>query len=153
MAGSDWSSHLPLVMLGLRTAPKDDSGFSPAEAAFGTNLSLPGEFIKHSEFPPEVFLRKIEHAVFGFFGLPQHHVPPSQHQPLPRDLLTAEFVFIREDASKLLLSSLCRGPYKVLERFEKFFFLQIRDKSDTVSVDRLKAVFSSAPLTPAVPPP
>ena len=26
MAGSDWVSHLPLVMLGLRTAPKDDSG-------------------------------------------------------------------------------------------------------------------------------
>ena len=48
MAGSDWSSHLPLVMLGLRTAPKDDSGFSPAEAVYGTNLSLPGKFIKHT---------------------------------------------------------------------------------------------------------
>ena len=52
-AGSDWVSHLPLVMLGLRTSPKDDSGFSPAEAVYGTNLSLPGEFIEHSEFPPE----------------------------------------------------------------------------------------------------
>ena len=93
MAGSDWSSHLPLVMLGLRTAPKDDSGFSPAEAVFGTNLSLPGEFIEHSEFPPEVFLWKIELAVSNFSGPPQHHVPPSQPQPLPRDLLTAEFFF------------------------------------------------------------
>ena len=70
MAGSDWVSHLPLVMLGLWTAPKDDSGFSPAEAVYGTHLSLPGEFIKHSEFPPEVFLRKVECAISGFSGPP-----------------------------------------------------------------------------------
>ena len=53
MAGSDWVSHLPLVMLGLCTAPKDSSGFFPAEAVYGANLSLPGKFIEHSEFPPE----------------------------------------------------------------------------------------------------
>ena len=135
MAGSDWSSHLPLVMLGLWTAPKDDSGFSLAKAVYGTNLSLPGKFIKHSEFPPEVFLQKIKCAVSGFSDPLQHHVPPSQSQPLPRDLLTAEFVFVREDASKPPLSPLYRGPYKVLDRFEKFFILQISDKSNSVSVD------------------
>ena len=32
LAGSNWVSHLPQVMLGLRSSPKDDSGFSPAEA-------------------------------------------------------------------------------------------------------------------------
>ena len=79
-------------MLGLRTAPKDDSGFSPAKAVYETNLSLPGEFIEHTEFPPEVLLQKIECAVSGFSGPPQHHVPPSQPQPLPQELLTAEFV-------------------------------------------------------------
>ena len=60
MAGSDWFSHLPLVMLGLQTAPEDDFVFSPAEAVYGTHLSLPSEFLIHSEFPPEVFLRKVE---------------------------------------------------------------------------------------------
>ena len=140
------------MMLGLRTAPKHDSGFSPAEAVYGTNLSLPGEFIEHTEFPPEVFLRKIELAVSGFSGAPRHHVPPSQTQPLPRELLTAEFVFVRDDASKPPLSPLYRGPYKVLKKFEIFFILQIGNKSDSVSVDRLKAVFSSVPMTPAAPP-
>ena len=65
----------------------------------------------------------------------------------------AEFVFVRDDASKPPLSPLYRGPYKVLERFDKFFLLQIGDKTDSVSVDRLKAVFSPVPVTPAVPPP
>ena len=145
MAGSKWVSHLPLVMLGLQTAPKDNSSFSPAEAVYGTNLSLPGEFIKHSGFPPEVFLLKVEHAISGFFGPPCHHMTPPQPKPLPQDLLTAEFVFVQDNASKPQLSPLYRGPYKVLKRFEKDFILQIGDKSDSVSVDGLKDVFSSVP--------
>ena len=32
LAGSDWVPHLRLVMLGLRSSPKDDSGPSPSEA-------------------------------------------------------------------------------------------------------------------------
>ena len=63
-------------MLGLRTAPKDDSGFSPAEAVYGTHLSLPGKFIKQTEFPPEVFLHKVERAISDFSGLPRHHIAP-----------------------------------------------------------------------------
>ena len=140
MAGSDWASHLPLVMLGLWTAPKDDSGFSPAEAVYGANLSLPGKFIKHSEFPLEIFLWKIERAVSGLSGPPRHHVPLPQPQPLLRELLTAEFVFVRDDASKPPLSPLYRGPYKVLKRYKKFCILQIGDKSDSVLVERLKSV-------------
>ena len=40
----------------------------------------------------------------------------------------------------------------MLRRLEKFFVLQIGDKSDSVSVDRLKTVISAVPVTPAVPP-
>ena len=54
-AGSAWVAYLPLVLLGLRSSPKNDSGFSPAEAIYGSTLSLPGKFLKHSEFP-ESFL-------------------------------------------------------------------------------------------------
>ena len=43
-------------MLGLQSSPKDDSGFSAAEAVFGSPLSLPGEFLEHSEIPLEIFL-------------------------------------------------------------------------------------------------
>ena len=46
-------------MLGLRSSPKDDSGFSPAEAVLGSPLFLPDEFLKHTEFPPEIFLHRV----------------------------------------------------------------------------------------------
>ena len=57
-----------------------------------------------------------------------------------------------DDASKLSLSMLFRGLYKVLIRCEHFFVLQIRDNSDSVSVDGLKPVISTVFVTPAVPP-
>ncbi len=62
-------------------------------------------------------------------------------------------VFVREDASKPSLSPLYRGPYLVVERRSKFFRLQIGAKVDSVSVDRLKPVFSDSPVIPAAPPP
>ena len=61
-------------------------------------------------------------------------------------------MFVRDDASKPPLSPLYRGPYLVLRRSEKFFVLQIGDKKDAVSVDRLKPVFSSSPVVPGLPP-
>ena len=112
LANSDWVAHLPLVMLGLRSSPKDDSGFSPSQAFYSSNLSLTGEFLEHSELPPEGFLCKVEQAVLGFSGPPCHHViPQPQPQPLPRALMDAEFFLVRHDASKPLLSPLYRGSY------------------------------------------
>ena len=61
-------------------------------------------------------------------------------------------MFVGDDASKPPLSLLYRGPYLVLRRCEKFFVLQIGDKQDSVSVDRLKPVFSSTTVVPGVPP-
>ena len=66
--------------------------------------------------------------------------------------MEAEYVFVRDDASKPPLSLLYRGPYLVLRHSEKFFILQIGDKKDAVSVDRLKPVFSSNPVVPGLPP-
>ena len=66
--------------------------------------------------------------------------------------MEAEYLFVQDDASKPPLSPLYRGPYLVLRHSEKFFVLQIGDKSDSVSVDRLKPVFSSVPVVPGVPP-
>ena len=61
-------------------------------------------------------------------------------------------MFVRDDASKPPLSLLYRGPYRVLKRSEKFFVLQIEERTDSVSVDRLKPVISSVPVIPGVPP-
>lgn len=39
----NWNIHLPVVLLSLRTTPKEDLGVSPARVVYGTPLHLPGE--------------------------------------------------------------------------------------------------------------
>ena len=40
---TSWMGRLPHVLLGIRTAQKEDTGFSPAEIVYGTDLVLPGQ--------------------------------------------------------------------------------------------------------------
>ena len=38
---ASWMGRLPQVLLGIRTARKEDTGFSPAEVIYGADLVLP----------------------------------------------------------------------------------------------------------------
>ena len=152
-ADSDWVSHLPLVLLGLRSVPKEDTGFSVSEAVYGSPLTIPGEFLEAPEIPSLQFISKVEKVIAGFSTPPPHHVQYSPPVEVPAALRTAKFVFVREDASKPSLSPLYRGPYLVIQRLSKFFRLQIGTKVDSVSLDRLKPVLSDSPVIPVAPPP
>ena len=100
LAGSDWMSHLPLVLLGLRATPKDDTGLSVSEAVYGSALTLPGEMLDVPELTSDSFLRKVERAVDGFAVHPPHHVRPTSSSQLPAALRTTKFVFVRDDTVK-----------------------------------------------------
>ena len=98
------------------------------------------------------FLWEIEKTVAGFAVPPPHHVwhfPPLQLLPA---LLAGEFVLVWENSSIPCLAPLYRGPYLVLERKNKYFRLQLGSRTDIVSVDWLKPVFSEDPIQAALPP-
>ena len=59
---------------------------------------------------------------------------------------------MREDTSVPPLAPLYCGPYLVLEQQNKFFRLQLGDRTDVVSVDRLKPAFTDELISPALPP-
>ncbi|XP_069778961.1 uncharacterized protein [Narcine bancroftii] len=44
LSGPDWADKLPRVLIGIRTAPKEDLQASAAEMVYGAPLSLLGEF-------------------------------------------------------------------------------------------------------------
>ena len=50
-------------------------------------------------------------------------------------------VFVRQDVGVPLLHPAYKGPYKVLQRSEKFFVLDYITHTDRVSIDRLKPSF------------
>jgi len=146
LAGQDWLNHLPWVLLSLRSTPKEDSGVSSAELLYGTPLLLPGQPLTAGEAAP----------------------PPSGWQPepiptrplsyaetaakLPAALEAATFVYVRRGGVSTPLSPAYSGPFRVLSRSAKFFVLQVGDKAEGVSVDRLKPHTGSSAVQPALPP-
>ena len=58
-------------------------------------------------------------------------------------------MFVRVDAHKSPLQAPYKGPFKVLERHVKYFNLDLGNREDTVSIDRLKPAFMDEPLQDA----
>ncbi|KAI0221410.1 hypothetical protein LSAT2_027247, partial [Lamellibrachia satsuma] len=57
------------------------------------------------------------------------------------ELSTATHVFVRVDVHRRPLQAPYQGPFKVVERHEKFYKLDLGTRHDTVSIDRLKPAF------------
>jgi len=148
LAGARWPEHLPWVLLGLRAAPKEESGISSAEVLFGVPLTLPGQFIAAAEPDVPQLLKQLRDVPVIATRAPSSP-PPSEP---PAALQHADLVYVRVDGSSPPLAPQYRGPYRVLSRGPKYFSLQIGDQPDTVSVDRLKPHLGSSPVQPAVPP-
>jgi hypothetical protein len=83
---------LAMVLLGLRTAPKEDSGVSASELVYRVALALPAEFLSTAESHAEAAAR-----------------PAAA-------LLQASHVYVRRGGMLPPLSPLYVGPYEVLER-------------------------------------
>jgi hypothetical protein len=141
-AAADWYDHLPWVMLGIRASFREDSEFSLAEAVFGSQLILPGQFINTAKSPS--FLNKLQTTMAG------RPPPPTRHNSVPApstllgELLLSLFVLVRRDGAQPPLFRVYDGPYRVLERSTHFFLLEIGKRTDKVSTLRLKAARTPA---------
>ena len=132
-----WKLELPWVLLGLRTTPKDVDDHAPAEKVYGDNLTVPADFFRQSL---NLKLPELRDAVQRFIPCRQtYHAARTSY--VPPDLMSSSHVFVRNDAVKPPLTPPYTGPYKVLQRREKTFQLQIRNKLDWFSIDRLKPAY------------
>ena len=139
-----WMEQLGPVLLGLRSAVKEDLGYSPAELVYGTNLRLPGEFLSptadnlDTSYSYVDNLRKTFRDIAPKLKTTWHVKNKLFHHP---KLETATHVFLRDDSVKKPLQRPYTGPYRVIDRNSKTFNLDIRGKHTTVSKDRLKPAF------------
>jgi hypothetical protein len=140
-------------MLGIRSAWREGTLFSPAEAVYGAQPVLPGQFLAAEEDPPPPsFFTDLQGILSGRTVLPtQHHSSPSPQQ-LPEDLLLAKHVLVRRDGHVPPLVAAYDGPYLVLERSLRYFKLQVGNREDTFSTLRLKPCRSPPDVQVAQPP-
>jgi hypothetical protein len=151
LAGSDWTSHLPWVLLGIRTSVPLEGGLSPAEAVMGCQPLLPGQFLPVGEPPLDGFLEELRASSLKV-PRPVSHKNTQLPTSLPAQLLAADFVLVRRDGVSPPLSQPYDGPYKVIRRSLHSFQLQVGNRSEEVSTHRLK-VCNTSPDTPAASPP
>ena len=68
---------------------------------------------------------------------------------VPDDLWTAKRVLVRADKVQPSLAPKNTGPYCVLHRWRKCFRVQLDNKIDTVSIDRLRPFYEDEALRSA----
>ena len=135
----NWVNELPWVLLGIRTAPKEDIGVSSAELVYGETLTVPGEFlgIVSEPWSPHTHLSPLHEQIKKFAPVPtsRHSEPRSR---IPQELFSARFVFVRQDAHRGPLQRPYHGPYQVIATGEKSFLIQMGNRRSHVSIDRLQ---------------
>jgi hypothetical protein len=128
--GADWAEHLPWVLMGIRAAPKDDTGVSSAELVYGCGTVLPGEL--------QVPLPPIMDAALTTPSPPPPHDtrlgrrrrqrrrqrPSGERQP-PDPVQQAAYVYVRRGYCGKPLAPVYSGPYEVVGRSPKYFTLRI----------------------------
>ena len=152
---SNWVGALPLIMLGIRTALKEDLHCSAAELVYGTTLRLPGEFFdpSHSKgiTDPVGYVSKLRNCMQQLHATPARF-PKQRCTYIDPALTTCTHVFVRHDAVRSPLQPPYDGPYEVVKRQGKSYVLRIKGQERTVSLDRLKPAHmdlpSDKPLSP-----
>ena len=139
-------------MLGLRTAPKEDMGASVAEMVYGMPLTIPGTFFVPSKGPEAAEHLQRMRDIAGRLVPAPDAWHGTRAAATTKGLGEAEFVFVRRDASHGALQT--PYTYRVLQRHDKYYVIQVGEREESVSIDRLKPANAdpSQPIEPALPP-
>nr|VZI45360.1 unnamed protein product [Spirometra erinaceieuropaei] len=157
----NWTDHLPLVLLGIRSSLKSDLDCSAAELVFGASVRLPGQMISPTPRvaveDPTNLLHRLRQFLRTLSPVPPR--PSVSESYLEKDLATCSHVYLRCDRVRRPLESPYDGPFRVISRGTKNFRIQRGTREEVVSVDRLKAAVPDTPpdepcgpLPPAPPP-
>ncbi|BHF74544.1 hypothetical protein SprV_0501763000 [Sparganum proliferum] len=142
------------ILVASSSAEEEDIQCTATELVYGTPLRLPGEFVQSSTTNtniPSTFVQQLKQCMAQLRPTPTRLT--SKRVYLHEDLKSTPFVFVRHDAVRKSLCSPYDGTYKVLQRMDKYYVIQRADKTDTVSIGRLKPAYLECTPLSVVPPP
>ncbi|XP_068204667.1 uncharacterized protein [Palaemon carinicauda] len=129
---SNWFTHLPWVLLEVKTTPKDALYILAAELLYGILVAITADFFRSASS-----CDNLEHLcqIMGEFT-PCHQMykhPAEQHTM--KDSNTTARIFMHTDTSKVPLKLPYRGPFLIIYSKPKAFLINIHGKEDLISID------------------
>ncbi|PNF15599.1 hypothetical protein B7P43_G15977, partial [Cryptotermes secundus] len=128
-ADQHWTEALPLVLLGIRTAFKEDLQASVAELVYGEPLRIPGELLTPTANPvdPAHLITQLRKYMARLRPIPAtRHASPAAF--VHRDLKKCTHVFLRQDTIRRALEPPYSGPCQVLSRKDKTMQILVRGR-------------------------
>lgn len=141
---NEWTSYLPIILLGLRCTYKEDIKATPAEMVYGTTLRLPADFLIENSCDSETeCVRQLREAMKNLRPVDSAWHNNSKVFVHP-NLKSCDLVFLRDDSVRPSLTPPYKGPFKVVERASKYYTVNIAGRNTKVSIDRLKPAFNAS---------
>jgi hypothetical protein len=142
-ADETWTEALPLVLLGIRTAYKEDLQSSSAELVYGEPLRIPGELLVAGtpKVEASILIQQLRRHMEQLRPVPATR-HSSQATFVHKDLRDSTHVFLRQDTIRRALQPPYTGPHKVVDRTDKIFKIVVRGRQVTVSADRVKPAYT-----------
>ena len=141
-----WADHLPWVLLGMRAAPREETGVSAGEATLQHQLVVPGQLPPPQRQPDVEFVPEPPPAVIP--STRREYAQVVKTSPLDQ----ADWVYVRRGAQGRPMADAWSGPFKVLEKASKAWKLQMGPRVEIVSRDRLQPHLGSVEPEAARPP-
>ena len=126
---------------------KEDFRCSAAQLALGTNVRLPGQYLDEvhvNNLSPFKYFDRLNCFISSLRPVPPRPVADSFSYINPA-LQQAEYVFVRNDATRPPLTKVYFGPFKEVYKTDKYFNLLQNENFNNLSIDRLKT--AHLPLT------
>ncbi|GFW56856.1 pro-Pol polyprotein [Trichonephila clavipes] len=138
-----WTDILPIVLLGLRSAMKNDLKATSSQLVYGTTLRLPSDLLSSESLQTSVTPTYVSKLITMMRKLspisPDYHSCTKSY--VHQSLSTCTHVFLRNDKIRPPLTPPYTGPYLVKNRSDKIFVICINNKNVTVTIDICKPAF------------
>ena len=142
----DWFDHLGLCLLGIQASYHSALKMSRAERLFGKKIQLPSSFFDETTPKPRFDDPALTKSLMNFFSnrtpAPINTEKRCTNFHVDKQLFTRPAVYLRVDRVKKGLANSFTGPFKVLERFDKYFIIETFKGSSKISIDRLKPTYT-----------
>lgn len=146
--GLNWHVSLPIVLLGIRMS-FNSADFTPFTAVTGSHMLCPrpmlnSDPIDTSSETVKRFVSEMRSIDFPSLSAGVCHPSSSSSSStsyVPPQLKSCSHVWMRVDRVRKSLEAPYTGPYLVLDRYPKFFRLELPQGVTSVSIDRLKPAY------------